>query len=296
MGLTLKRLSARKKGYRDLWGKIRRSLAYLILIIFVIYALLPIIWGVSLSFKPPEEFFTSEIIWISKTPTLDHYYALFFGTLFPRWMSNSLFVSSCYALLVVLISSMAGYAFAFHTFRGKNTLFFMALLSLMVPSYLFVIPWYLMLHQVNLLNTYVALILPGAATGFSLFFMRVYIRGAVHPDFLEAARVDGASELSVFFKIVFPIIAPGTATLFIMAFTLSFNSFLWPMMAMQSPEMFTIPVGMASWVFVPTGVSANTYWANLYTGSVVSIVPVLIIFIVAQKRFVGGLVLGAPKG
>jgi len=286
----------------DLHKNIGLLLCYLFLIGFVIYTLTPVIWLGSLSIKPISEFFQTSKSFIPLNPTLEHYYNLFFKSDFLRWMLNSLIVAGGSAALTIVVASMAGYAFAFYKFRGKETLFMIALSSVMVPAYVLIIPWFLMFRTLGLINTYLALILPWGASMFSLFFMRVYIRSSVHPEILEAARVDGASERSVFFRIVMPIIVPGIATLAIVVFTMAFNDYFWPMIAMRSPDMYTLPVGMAQWPISagggsmgPTGAAAIR-WGLAVTGPLVSIIPMLILFILFRDKFTKGLTLGAPKG
>lgn len=293
--MALTQPSTKKRKHRDLQRKIGLPLCYLFLIGFAIYTLVPVLWLGSLSVKPVGEYFQMEKSFIPQNPTLEHYNALFFESPFPKWMLNSLVVSGSAAAFTILIASMAGYAFAFYKFRGKETLFLIALSSIMVPSYILVIPWFLTFSHFGLINNYLALIIPWGAWVFALFFMRVYIRGAIHPEILEAARVDGASERSIFFKIVMPIIIPGIATLAIVVFTMAFNDFFWPLVAMRNPDMYTLPVGMAQWQ-LSAGGPQEIQWGLAVAGPLVSVLPMLMLFILFREKFTKGLTLGAPKG
>ena len=295
--MTLTEPSTKKREHRDLQGKIGIPLCYLFLILFVLFTVVPIIWLGLLTVKPLEEFHSLKIF--PEALTSEHYGKLLFGTLFPRWMFNSIIVSSGYATVSVLVAAMAGYAFAFYKFRGKETLFLLILSAMVIPPFTLVIPWYVMFRQfLNFppligINTYLAVILPGTASAFGLFFMRVYIKSAVHPEILEAARVDGASEHSIFFKMVVPIIFPGIATMFILAFTIAFNNFFWPLIAL-SGDMATLPVGMAAWAQLVVGAAPR--WGILVAGSLISMIPMLIVFIFFQKKYITGLTFGIPKG
>lgn len=211
-------------------------------------------------------------------------------------MLNSLIVSGSATVLVVIVSSMGGFAFAFYRFRGKETLFFLALSSVTIPGFTLVIPLFLTFSALHVIDTYLAVILPWGAWVFALFFMRVYIRSNIHPEIIDAARIDGASELTLFFRIVMPMIIPAVAVLAVMAFTQAFNDFFWPLIALRTPNMYTLPVGMSEWTLSNVvGQSQNVQWGLSVTGPLVSMIPMLVLFILMRKQFTKGLTFGVPK-
>lgn len=279
----------------DYKKKIGILLAYLFLMGFVIYTILPLAWMGSLSLKPVEEFFLTQKTFIPQNPTLGHYITLLTDSMFPRWMLNTVIVAGGGAGLSVVAASMAGYAFAFYEFKGKHILFLLAMSAIMVPIYILAVPWFLMFSELGLLNSYICLILPWGSWVFALFFMRVYIKSAVNPEVLEAARIDGASELSIFFRIVLPIVVPALVALSIVVFTQAFNSVFWPMVAMREPEMYTLPVGMATWKVSAGSAAQAAKWGLAVTGPLVSITPMLALFILFKDKFTKGLHL-RPKG
>ena len=261
-----------------------------ILLIGAFTMLLPFIWMVSTSFKPSSEIYVFPPRWIPKNPTLKNYVDLFSSINFGRPFLNTVIVASSITFLSVLLSSMAGYAFAKFRFKGRDKLFFLILTTLMVPGQMTMIPVFLLLRYLGLLNTYTGLILPGAVSAFNIFFMRQFII-TIPNDLIEAARIDGARESYIFFKIILPLSKPALTTISIFTFTGSWNSFLWPLIVAQDERMYTLPVAVS--------VLAGQYGENIaiqMAGSCIVITPILIFFLFAQRYFIKGIALTGLKG
>ena len=261
-----------------------------ILLIGAFIMLLPFIWMVSTSFKPSSEIYVFPPRWIPKNPTLKNYVDLFSSINFGRPFLNTVIVASSITFLSVLLSSMAGYAFAKFRFKGRDKLFFLILTTLMVPGQMTMIPVFLLLRYLGLLNTYTGLILPGAVSVFNIFFMRQFII-TIPNDLIEAARIDGARESYIFFKIILPLSKPALTTISIFTFTGSWNSFLWPLIVAQDERMYTLPVAVS--------VLAGQYGENIaiqMAGSCIVITPILIFFLFAQRYFIKGIALTGLKG
>ena len=261
-----------------------------ILLIGAFTMLLPFIWMVSTSFKPSSEIYVFPPRWIPKNPTLKNYVDLFSSINFGRPFLNTVIVAFSITFLSVLLSSMAGYAFAKFRFKGRDKLFFLILATLMVPGQMTMIPVFLLLRYLGLLNTYTGLILPGAVSVFNIFFMRQFII-TIPNDLIEAARIDGARESYIFFKIILPLSKPALTTISIFTFTGSWNSFLWPLIIAQDERMYTLPVAVS--------VLAGQYGENIaiqMAGSCIVITPILVFFLFAQRYFIKGIALTGLKG
>ncbi|KUK03198.1 MAG: Monosaccharide-transporting ATPase [Thermotoga sp. 50_64] len=260
------------------------------LFIMAAIMILPFLWMISTSFKTPAEIFVLPPRWIPKEPALENYRELFASINFGRPFMNTVIVASSITFLSLLISSMAGYAFAKFRFKGRDKLFFLILATLMVPGQMTMIPVFLLLRQLGLLNTYAGLILPGVASAFNIFFMRQFIM-TIPNELIEAAKMDGARESFIFFRIILPLSKPALTTIAIFTFTGSWNSFLWPLIIAQDERMYTLPVAVS--------VLAGQYGENLgiqMAGSCVVITPILVFFLFAQRYFIKGIALTGLKG
>lgn len=275
------------KEQQILWKLI---VVYLVLVIGLIAMIAPFLWMLSTSFKSTKAIFRFPPDWIPAQPTLAHYQKLFETLDFLTPFKNTVIVAVAITFLSLLICSMAGYAFAKFRFPGRDKLFIGLLGTLMVPGQITMIPVFLLLNKLRLLNSYPGLILPGLASAFSIFFMRQFIR-TIPDELLEAARIDGASERYIFFKIVLPLCKPALATLGIFNFTGSWNSFLWPLIIASSEKMYTLPVAIAN-----LGGQYQTDYGLQMAGAVVVIVPIIIVFLFAQKYFIKGITLSGLKG
>ncbi|MBC6173722.1 carbohydrate ABC transporter permease [Listeria welshimeri] len=270
---------------------------YIAVLLISLVTVFPLIWTVSTSFKPTSEILSNGMNLIPKMFTWDNYKAVFSTTPFARYLVNSLILAVGGVLSNLFFGSLAGYAFAKLPFKGKKGLFMTFLGSMMIPAVVTMIPSFLVLKNFPLMggnditghggmgfiNTYWAILIPGAAGAFSIFFMKQFFETL--PDELsEAARIDGCSEFKIFWKIYMPLAKTALATLGIMTFQAGWNQFMWPLIVLNSQKMMTVQVGLASFQY---NESAN--YGALMAGTIVSTIPVLFVFIFAQKYFVEGI-------
>lgn len=269
---------------------IEQILVHLILIIWLLISVIPFLWMLSTSFKGPGEIFIFPPKWIPKNPTLKNYKDLFQQMNFGRPFLNSIIVSLSTTFLSVLLATMAGYGFAKFQFKNKNTLFLLILGTVMVPGQITMIPVFLLLTKLNLLNTYWGLILPALANAFNIFFMRQFISG-IPDELIEAAKMDGANEGWIFFKVILPLSKPAMAAITIFTFTGSWNNFLWPLIIATDESMYTLPVAVS--------VLGGQYTENIamqMAGSVIVILPLIVVFLFTQKYFIKGITFTGLKG
>ena len=208
---------------------------------------------------------------------------------FARIMWNSLFIAITYTVVSALICTMAGYAFAKFKFKGKGVLFFLILCTLMIPFQVTLIPLFEIMVALNWLNTYQAIILPTLASPFAVFLMRQNML-SIPDSMIEAARIDGAGELKIFFTIIVPTIRPALAAVSIFLFMSQWNNLLWPLITLNSNEMFTLPVALSSLVGM-----ARIDYGQLMLGTTLSVIPILVFFLIFQKNFISGILGGAIK-
>ncbi|MFD0632659.1 carbohydrate ABC transporter permease [Catenulispora yoronensis] len=208
-----------------------------------------------------------------------------------RVLGNSLAVACLQTLGGLFVALLAGYAFAKFRFRGRTVLFGLLLSTLVVPDQVMLVPLFQMMRSFHLLDSYQALVLPGLCVPFAIFMMRQALSG-LPDELLDAARVDGAGELRVLLSVVVPVMRPFLAAMSVFLFLGSWNSFVWPLIAMRSPEMHTLPVALATL----HGQESNTDYGAILSGTALSTVPIMILFLVLQKQFISGLLAGATKG
>lgn len=202
---------------------------------------------------------------------------------------NSLFIALVYTVVSTLISAMAGYAFAKFKFKGKNLFFFIILCSLMIPYQVTLIPLFELMVSFNWLNTYQAIILPSLASPFAIYLMRQNMQ-AVPNSIIEASRVDGAGEIRIFFTIILPVVRPALAAVSIFLFMSQWNSLIWPLITLNSKEMFTLPVALSSLIGM-----ARIDYGQLMLGTTLSTIPIMIFFLLLQKHFISGILGGSVK-
>ena len=245
---------------------------------------------VTASFKPraeplsiPGPIFPDALYW-------GNYDLLFGKTNFVRWFFNSVFIGVSRMILAVVISLMAGYAFAKFDFRFKNPLFILLLATLTLPIYVLIVPLYSMMVTFGWTDSYIALILPLAAQAIGVFLSRQYLL-AIPDEILDSARVDGAGEWGIFWRIIVPLSQPVIAVMAILFFTASWNDYIWPLVVLSEDRMFTVSLGLPTLV----GPYSQEYGAVM-AGSFLSTVPIMIIFLIMQRRFIEGITQGAVKG
>ncbi|HEY5880509.1 MAG TPA: carbohydrate ABC transporter permease [Nakamurella sp.] len=259
----------------------RRLLTYAVLVIAVVATLLPFVWMLLGSLKTDGEILRNPSGFLPEDPTLANYSTWFTDLNFDTFFVNSLIVAVVTVLGNLLFCSMIGYALAKIEFAGKRFLFLLVMLTLMVPGVVTFVPLFVLVSKMGLLNTYPALILPFLTSPLGVFLMRQFMMGI--PDALiEAARIDGAGEFRIFARVVMPLCGPPLATLGILTFLGSWNNFLWPLVAAQSEDMYTLPVALALY---STGESATKY-GLLLAGSVLVIAPIVLLFVLLQRFFI----------
>ena len=256
---------------------------HLVLIVGLIVMVTPFVWMILGSFKTTGELRQTPPTWIPENATLDNFRDLFDRLDFPRFFFNSTLVAMTVTVGNLLFASMAGYAFAKLEFPGKRVLFVLVLSTLMIPGVVLFMPQFVLISNLGLANTHAALILPFLAGAFGVFLMRQYMLG-IPDELLDAARIDGAGEYTIFFRIVLPLCGPALATLAVLTFVGSWNSFLWPLVAATTEDMYTLPVALALFA---TGQQESNLALQL-AGATVVVLPMIILFFVMQRYVIQG--------
>ncbi|MDZ8201212.1 carbohydrate ABC transporter permease [Microbacterium sp. SSW1-59] len=260
-----------------------RALTYTVLTVGLVLWLIPFVWMLLGSLKTQGEILQRPPTWLPQNPTLENF-AAWFGPLdFWQFFANSAIVAIATVLGNLVFCSMVGYALAKMEFPGKRVLFVLVMVTLMVPGVVTFVPLFVMVSSLGLVNTYPALILPFVTAPVGVFLMRQFMLGIPEP-LLEAARLDGAGEWRIFARIVMPLCGPPLATLGILTFLSSWNNFLWPLVAAQTEEMYTLPVALSLY---STGQNATNY-GLLLAGSVLVITPIIVLFVFLQRWFIRG--------
>mgnify|MGYP000471636444 CR=1 FL=1 len=279
----------RSRMFRKVLGLIP---TYLLMVLIAALIILPLLWMISTSLKPKSQWFTSEVEWIPRTLTLDNYQRLFSNPSTPigNWFFNSVFIGAATTLLVLIVDSLAAYAYARMDFPGRKLLFGMMLLTLFLPGMMFLVPNFLTIANLNLLNNFGGVILPALSGVFGVFFLRQFFEG-IPKELEEAAAIDGANSFQIFSRIVLPISKPALATLGILTFLGSWNDFLWPLLVLRTPSLQTLPPGLRTL----QGAYASDYGLML-AGAVIVALPVLIIYILLQRYIVQSVASTGLKG
>ena len=260
-------------------------LLYTVVTLGFVAVITPFVWMILGSFKGQGELLRVPPTWWPETPTLENYRTLFGKGMFPRSFANSTFVAVVVTAANVTFCSMVGYALAKLKFRGKNLVFGLVMATLMVPGMVTLVPLFVLVANLGMVDTYPGLILPFLVTPFGVFLMRQFIID-LPDDLLDAGRIDGAGELRIFRQIILPLCGPGVATLGILTFLGSWNSFLWPLVVAQNQDHYTLPVALA--LFSKDQQTIPNY-GLLLAGATVVVVPVLIVFLIFQRRFIEGI-------
>ncbi len=277
-------LSAPSRGRGSRWQSLlARGTTYALLIIALAMTLLPFVWMALGSVKTQNELLQRPLTWWPKNPTWANFNAWFTDFGFGRYFTNSLVVAVITVVGNLVFCSMVGYALAKIDFPGRRALFVTVMVMLMVPGTVTMIPMFVLIANMGLVNTYPALILPFLASPLGVFIMRQFMQ-AIPNELLEAARVDGAGELRIFFRVVLPLCGPALATVAIFTFLASWNNFLWPLVVAQTGDMYTLPVALS---LFSTGAHGTDY-GLMMAGAVLVVTPILIVFIFLQKYFIQG--------
>ena len=272
---------------------------YGLLLFFAVLTLVPFAYMVCGALKSKYDFAATLFLpagdgWLGigwDRLTVDNFVRLFNELGLPRALHNSILLASVSSILTVLFCAMGGYALAKHRFRGRDAVMGLVLAALIIPGPLLLAPSFQLLYNLNLLDTYTGLLLPGLTPAFGVFLFRQSMLNSVPPELLEAARMDGAGEFSIFFELVLPLVRPMLGAFLMITFMGTWNNFIGPQIILQSPELHPLSVALNNL----KGLYGTDYGV-IMAGTIVSISPVMCLFLLLQKEFISGLTSGAVKG
>jgi multiple sugar transport system permease protein len=289
--------SARRETRRAGWSL--QALATAFLLLFLIYFLLPFFWLIVSSTKTNSELFSTFGLWFAPDFNLFSNISDVFtydGGVFLTWLWNTAYYSVVSAVGATLIATLAGYTFAKFRFPGRTLVFAIILGAIMVPATALAVPTYLLLSKIGLINTPLAVILPSLVSPFGVYLMRVYAEQAVPDDLLDAARVDGAGELRIFWSVALRILMPGFVTVLLLVFVGTWNNYFLPLLVLSNSSLYPLTVGLANWNQQATaGGGSQLLYTIVVTGSLVSIVPLIVGFLCLQRYWQNGLTFGSMK-
>lgn len=274
-------------------------LQLLALALFAVYSLLPLWWMLVTIFKDNGQLFSTFGLWFASPSHLaENWHTLVTrdGGIFVRWLLNSLIYAGAAGLGSMFISAMAGYAFSVYDFRGKDGLFTLILATIMVPSTALVLPLFLMMQEMGLLNTYWAVILPSLVNPFGLYLMRLFWDAGFPRELTEAARIDGANDWTIFSRLGLPLVRGGLVTVGLFAFVGAWNNFFLPLVVVNRSELFPLTLGLSIWNQTSTSGGQEPLYTVIVLGALISILPLLVIFLTLGRYWQGGLASGAVKG
>lgn len=261
------------------------------LALVTVFTLGPFVWILSGAFKTQAELMAPGLgSIIPRQPTLNNFAFLFERVPFAIYLINTTFVSAMTALVSTLVSAMGGYALAKYEFRGKRWATIIVLGTMMLPPVVLLVPQFRLIQNLGMIDTFWALILPAAATGFGVLVMRQYLQ-TVPAALLDSGRLDGASELRIFWSIVLPLVRPILSALVIFTFLNAWNAYLWPMIILRDEDNYTLTVAVTN---VVASIHQQEYGVIL-AGTLISIAPIIVLFLALQREFISGLTLGAVK-
>lgn len=300
VGAVTRAPARRRRGVRP-----TRALRYVILSAGAVLFVAPFAYMVSSSFQPLSEIFSYPPKWIPSDPTLQNYRDFFgSGHQIGRWIVNSAFTTSAITIAQLFFSSLVAYTFAKRSFPGRDVLFFLMLATMMLPIQITIIPNYLILKGIPLfggndfagvgghgwLDSYWGIIMPNLVNPFGIFLLRQYMK-SIPDELLDAARIDGAGHFKLYWKVVLPLSRPALAALAIFTFQFWWSAFFWPLIVVSSPQLYTLPLGLA--LFQEQN---RTVWNLIMAGSVLAAIPLIVIFLIFQRQFVRGISLQGMKG
>ncbi|HEV8579823.1 MAG TPA: carbohydrate ABC transporter permease [Thermoanaerobaculia bacterium] len=260
-----------------------------VLLLLALLTAFPLLWMISASFMPTGEAMSLPARLLPSRPTLEHYGTLFSRLDLGRTFGNSLFLATTITAVSLLCNSMAGYAFAKLRFRGRGRLFAILLATLIVPPQVTVLPLFLEIRSLGLVNSFGGILVAAIATVFGIFLIRQFAVG-IPDELLDAARLDGASELRIYWTLVLPLLRPILVTLGVFTFLTSWNDFMWPLIVLTDQSKYTLPVALAN-------LSGEHVLDTelMMAGAVVTVLPGLLVFLALQRQYVEGIVMGSIK-
>ena len=263
---------------------------YAAAILLALIALVPFAWMISTSFKSRGALMSIPIEWIPQEPTLDAYFTVFERFPFLRAIGNSLLIAVCYTLLTLVSASMAAFAFTKIQFKGSGLLLGLYLATMMIPTQVTMIHLFVVMNQIGLINHYSSVILPAIFRPFAVFLLVQQMR-TIPPDYMDAARIDGAGVWRIWRQVTLPLCAPALATLAVTNFMDSWNDYLWPLLMLTDKAKMTLPIALST-----LNGQYDTEYNVMMAGSLISMIPIILIYIFAQKYFKHGLMAGGVKG
>jgi multiple sugar transport system permease protein len=264
-------------------------ITHVALVLLAVATFIPFMWMISASFMRAGEASTFPPPFIPAHPTLEHYFTLFTRLNLWTYIFNSAILSVAVTAISLVINSMAGYAFAKFAFRWRDGIFKLLLTAMIIPAQVTMLPLFLLLNKLGLINTYAGIIIPGLASIFGIFLIRQYA-SSISDSLLDAARIDGASDFRIYWSLVLPLCKPVLITLAIFTFMGTWNDFLWPLIVMTDDAMYTLPVALAS-------LSGEHVQDTelMMAGAVITVLPVVVVFIALQKYYIEGIMAGGIK-
>ena len=267
----------------------KKALVYFFLVSISAAMMLPLLWMFTSAFKSQSEIFTYPPTLIAENPTISNFFSLFERFPFDRNLFNSFFIAASSTTLALFFCSLAAFAFAKYQFPGREFLFLFLVATLIIPFHITLVPLYVLYRKIGWIDKFWGLIFPGMANAFGIFFMRQYMLRI--PDaFLDSARIDGCSEFKIFLYIILPVARPALTSLGIIFFMSSWNNFLWPLIILKSDKMLTAIVVIRR---LQSGI--RTPYDLIMAASVLTVIPLILLFLALQKQFVAGVISGALK-
>lgn len=267
---------------------------YFILLIILLFCVMPFIFMLLSSLRPGAQMVQNGLTldFNPKTMSLHNFKALFGYNhgMFFLWFKNSIVLTALQTAFSLLFCAMVGYGLGVYNFRGRNVIFLIVLAVMMIPTEVLILPLFKLVVKIKLINTKAGVILPFVVSSFAVFYFRQYCLG-LPLELIDSARIDGCNEISIFFKIMSPVMLPAYAAIMILQAMNSWNGFVWPLIALRSNENMTLPIGLNA-LLTPYG---NNYDV-LLAGAVFSVIPIIILFLINQKAFITGLTVGSVKG
>ena len=279
-----------KTGHTLPFARLRpaRIILWTLLFIGGVIMVTPLLFMFSTSLKSAGQIYDLRLI--PAAPTLQNYLIVLSDGRFMAWFKNSLLIACIVTLSNLFFDSLVGYTLAKFRFRGRSLIFIAILSTLMIPTEMLVIPWYVMSAHFGWLDTYWGIMFPGMMTAFGTFLMKQFFEG-IPDDFLEAARIDGMNEFTIWWKIAMPLVTPALSALAIFTFLGNWTAFFWPLIVTTSPELYTLPIGLTSFA-----VEQSVQWEMIMTGAALATIPTLVIFLALQRFIVRGVMLAGLKG
>ncbi|MEC2078329.1 carbohydrate ABC transporter permease [Metabacillus fastidiosus] len=265
-------------------------LIHCFLIVGVLFVIFPFLWMIFSSFKSLPDFYNFSFFPVKWD--FSAYQFVFEKTEYVRWYLNSILVAITVTISCLIFNSLIGYTLAKHRFKGKNLIFILILSTLMIPSEMLVIPWYLLGVKAGVIDSYLGIMFPGLIQAFGIFLMRQFMKG-IPDDTLDAARIDGMNEFRIWWSVVMPQVKPALSALGIITFLGNWNAYLWPVIAVTTEKMRTLPVGMAIYASADGG---GIKWNVIMAMSTMAVVPMIIVFLIFQRKIVEGITLTGVKG